>query len=148
MFSPRLLGQIRHPMLVLKSACHEDSQNTPFKIFEVKDNGYHFKNWLLFNFLLTLQKTSLLFNLEYLSQFFINFNDQCQFWNLLVMRTPKQTLIFEFDAALTELFKVEDKAQFPKSHYDIFCHYLKGTTPHQILFRDFPPEDQKYLGKF
>ena len=84
-------------------------------IFEVKYNGYHFENWLFFNFLLTLQKSSLVSNLEYLSQFFFKFKDQGQFWNLFVMRILKLTLIFKFDAALTETFKIEDKAQFPKS---------------------------------
>ena len=38
-----------------------------------------FKN--LFNFLLTLWKLSLVFNLKYLSQFFIKSKDQGQFWN-------------------------------------------------------------------
>ena len=70
---------------------------------------------MLFNFLLNLQKSSLVFNLEYLSQFFIKFNDQGQFRNLLVMRIPKLTLNFRFDAVLTEIFKVENKAQFPKN---------------------------------
>ena len=54
---------------------------------------------------------SLVFNIEYFSQFFIKFRDQGQFWNLLVMRIQKLTLIFELDAALTEISKVEDKAQ-------------------------------------
>ena len=70
------------------------------EIFKVKHNGYHSKYWLFFNFLLTLQKLSLVFNLN-----------SC----LLVMRNSKRTLIFEFYAALTEIFKVEDKAQFLKS---------------------------------
>ena len=64
---------------------------------------------------MTLQKSSLVFNLKYLSQFFIKFNDQGQSRNLLVMRIPKLTLHFRFDAALTEIFKVEDKAQFSKT---------------------------------
>ena len=63
---------------------------------------------------MTLQKSSLVFNLEYPSQFFIKFKDQGQFWNMLLM-ILKLTLIFEFYAALTEKFKIEYKAQFPRS---------------------------------
>ena len=63
---------------------------------------------------MTLQKSSIVFNLEYPSQFFIKFKDDGQFWNLLVMRISKLTLIFEVYAAISEMFKVEDKAQFPK----------------------------------
>ena len=49
-------------------------------LLNAKDNyihALHFKNWLLFNFLLTLQKLSLVFDLESLSQFFIKFKDHC-----------------------------------------------------------------------
>ena len=60
---------------------------------------------------MTLQKSSLVFNLEYPSKFFIKFKDRGQ----LAMRISKLTLIFEFYAELTEIFKVEYKAQFTKS---------------------------------
>ena len=33
-------------------------------------------------------------------------DDQCHFCNLLVTMIPKQTLIFEFDKKLTEIFEV------------------------------------------
>ena len=46
-----------------------------------------------------IMKMSLVFNIEYFSQFFIKFKDQGQFWNLLVMRISKLTLIFVFYAA-------------------------------------------------
>ena len=55
--------------------------------------------------LLYFQKLSLAFNLEYLSQFFIKFKDQGQFWNLLVMRILKLSLILEIDEEMTALFK-------------------------------------------
>ena len=58
-------------------------------------------------------KLSLVFNLEYLSQFFIKFKDLGQFWNVLGMGIPKLSSIFEIDEELTDLFKVEDKTQFP-----------------------------------
>ena len=50
----------------------------------------------------------------FLHEDLVKLDTQWQFWNLLVMRIPTLTLTFEFDAALTEKFKVEDKAQFPK----------------------------------
>ena len=52
-----------------------------------------------------------LFVLKYLSQFFINFENQGQFWNLLVMRISKLSLICRFDKELTEIFKVKDITQ-------------------------------------
>ena len=58
---------------------------------------------------------SIAFNPKYLSQNFIKFKDQGQFWNPHDKQIPKLSLIFEFDEELTELFKVEGKAQFPKS---------------------------------
>ena len=36
------------------------------------------------------------------------------FWNLLVIRIPKHPLHVGFDEVLAKLFKVEDKAEFPK----------------------------------
>ena len=50
----------------------------------------------------------------FLCYFFIEFKDQGQICNLLVMRIPKLTLIIEIDEELTEIFKVKGKAQFPK----------------------------------
>ena len=51
-----------------------------------------------------IMKMSLVFNIEYFSQFFIKFKDQGQFWNLLVMRILKLLLIFETDEELTEIY--------------------------------------------
>ena len=56
-----------------------------------------------------LSKMNLVFNLEHLCQFFIKFNKQGQFWNLLVMWMPKLFLIVESNEEL-EIFKVKDKA--------------------------------------
>ena len=47
--------------------------------------------------LLLLWKLSLAFNHEYLSQFLIKFKDQGQFWNLLVMRILKVSLMSKID---------------------------------------------------
>ena len=63
---------------------------------------------------LTFQKLSLAFNLEYLSQFFINFSNQWQFWNPHDKQILNLSLIFEFDEEMTEIFKVKGKAPFPK----------------------------------
>ena len=60
-------------------------------------------------------KLSLAFHLEHVSQFFMKFKDQGQFWNLLlVMRILKLSLILRIDKEFTEIFKVEDKGQFQK----------------------------------
>ena len=73
-----------------KCSIHAEFGEVLAETFEVKDNGFHSKYWLLFNFLLTLQKSSLIFNLEYPSHFFIKFKDQGQLWNLLFMRNFMQ----------------------------------------------------------
>ena len=53
-----------------------------------------------------IMKMSLVFNIEYFSQFFIKFKDQGHFWNLLVMRILKLLLIFETDEELTEIYQI------------------------------------------
>ena len=72
------------------------------------------QNLISIQLLLLLPKLSLAFNLEYLSQFFIKFKDQGQFWNLLVMRILKLSLIFKIYDKLTKIFKVKGKAQYLK----------------------------------
>jgi len=72
------------------------------------------QNLISIQLLLLLRKLSLAFNLEYLSQFFIKFKDQGQFWNLLIMRILKLSLIFKIDDKLTKIFKVIGKAQYLK----------------------------------
>ena len=43
-----------------------------------------------------------------------------KFWDkMYTPGIPKLTLIFGFDEELTEIFEVEDKAQFPKSQYRV-----------------------------
>ena len=66
---------------------------------------------------LTFQKLSLAFNLGYLSQVFINFNNQWQFWNPHDKQISNLSLIFEFAEELTEIIdneKDEDKINFWK----------------------------------
>ena len=53
-----------------------------------------------------IMKMSLVFNIEYFSQFFIKFKDQGLFWNLIVMRILKLLLIFETDEELTEIYQI------------------------------------------
>ena len=72
------------------------------------------QNLISSQLLLLLRKWTIAFNLEYLSHFFINFKDQGQFWNLLVMRILKLSLILEIDEESTKIFKVKGKAQFLK----------------------------------
>ena len=70
-----------------------------------------------FIFSLTFQKLSLAFNLEYLSQFFINFNNQWQFWNPHDEQISNMSLIFELADKLTEIIDIEkdeDKINFWK----------------------------------
>ena len=77
---------------------------------------------------LTFQKLSLAFNLEYLSQFFIKFKDQGQFWNPLVMRIPKLSLIFMINALMKDWLRysrLQGKAQFPK---------IQGTSLNNYIF--------------
>ena len=68
-----------------------------------------FKNLISSQFLLLFQKLSLAFNFEYVSHFFINFQNQSQFQNPHDEQIPKLLLIFEFD-------EVKGKAPFPKKH--------------------------------
>ena len=66
---------------------------------------------------LTFQKLSLAFNLGYLSQVFINFNNQWQFWNPHDKQISNLSLIFEFAEELTEIIdneKDEDEINFWK----------------------------------
>ena len=70
-----------------------------------------------FMFSLTFWKLSLDFNLEYLSHFFINFNNQWQFWNPHDEQISNLSLIFEFAEELTEIIdneKDEDEINFWK----------------------------------
>ena len=47
-------------------------------------------------------KLGLAFNLEYLCQFFINFNNQCQFWNPHDEQITNLSLIFKINEEITE----------------------------------------------
>ena len=70
-----------------------------------------------FMFSLTFWKLSLDFNLEYLSHFFINFNNQWQFWNPHDEQSSNLSLVFEFAEELTEIIdneKDEDEINFWK----------------------------------
>ena len=57
--------------------------------------------------LLYFQKLSLAFNLEYLSQFFINHNNQWQFWNPHDKQSSNLSLVFQFAEELTDIIDNE-----------------------------------------
>ena len=44
----------------------------------------------------------------------MEFKDQGQICNMLIMRIPKLSSIVEIDEEMTEIFKVKGKAQLPK----------------------------------
>ena len=70
-----------------------------------------------FMFSFTFRKLSLDFNLEYLSHFFINFNNQWQFWNPHDKQSSNLSLVFEFAEELTEIIdneNYEDEINFWK----------------------------------
>ena len=63
------------------------------------------------------RKLGLAFNLEYLSDFFINFNNQWQFLNPHDEQKKNLSLIFEFDEEISEIIgneKDETKLIFEK----------------------------------
>ena len=66
-----------------------------------------------FMFSLSFWKLGLAFYLEYLCQFFINFNNQWQFWNPLDKQISNLYLIFEFAEELT-MKKMKTKLFFEK----------------------------------
>ena len=101
-------------MTIPKHPLHAQFDEILAEIFEVKDNWYFSKINFVFIFFIA----------NFLRYFFIDFKDQGQICNLLVMRIPKLTLIIEIDEELTEIFKVKGKAQFPKrrwKHESNFC---------------------------
>ena len=55
-----------------------------------------------FMFSSSFRKLGLAFNLEYLCQFFINFNNQCQFWNPHDEQITNLSLIFKFNEEIME----------------------------------------------
>ena len=70
-----------------------------------------------FMFSLSFWKLCLAFNLEYLSHFFINFNNWWQFWNPHDEHITNLSLIFEFHEEITEIIwneKDETKLIFEK----------------------------------
>ena len=70
-----------------------------------------------FMFSSSFRKSGLAFNLEYLCQFFINFNNQCQFWNPHDEQNTNLSLIFKFDEEIMEIIgneKDETKLFFEK----------------------------------
>ena len=83
-------------MTIPKHPLHAQFDEILAEIFEVKDNWYFSKINFVFIFFIA----------NFLRYFFIDFKDQGQICNLLVMRIPKLTLIIEIDEELTEIFKV------------------------------------------
>ena len=70
-----------------------------------------------FMFSSSFRKLGLAFNLEYLCQFFINFNNQCQFWNPHDEQITNLSLIFKINEEITEKIgneKDETKLIFEK----------------------------------
>ena len=68
-----------------------------------------------FMFSSSFRKLGLAFNLEYLCQFFINFNNQCQFWNPHDEQITNLSLIFKINEEITEKIgneKDEDEINF------------------------------------
>ena len=70
-----------------------------------------------FMFSSSCRKLGLAFNHEYLCQFFINFNNQCQFWNPHDEQITNLSLIFKINEEITEKIgneKDETKLIFEK----------------------------------
>ena len=84
----------------------------------------------------SFRKLGLAFNLEYLSDFFINFNNQWQFLNPHDEQKKNLSLIFEFDEEISEIIdneKDEDKINFWKISTVFNLKYLNQTSKlHQI----------------
>ena len=59
---------------------------------------------------LTLRKLKLLFNCQYLRQFFIKLSNQGQFQNPQEKQILKLTLVVRFDKELMEILAVKEKA--------------------------------------
>ena len=91
-------------MTIPKHPLHAQFDEILAEIFEVKDNWYFSKINFVFIFFIA----------NFLRYFFIDFKDQGQICNLLVMRIPKLTLIIEIDKEMTELFKVKPRPNFQK----------------------------------
>ena len=91
-------------MTIPKHPLHAQFDEILAEIFEVKDNWYFSKINFVFIFFIA----------NFLRYFFIDFKDQGQICNLLVMRIPKLTLIIEIDKEMTELFKVKPRPNFRK----------------------------------
>ena len=72
----------------------------------------------------TLPKLSDNLDLEYLSQFFINSFNQGHFWNLLVMRILKLSLIKILKEKFQGIFK--DKVITPFFFVSCLCNYAKN----------------------
>ena len=75
----------------------------------------------------SFRKLGLAFNLEYLSDFFINFNNQWQFLNPHDEQKKNLSLIFEFDEEILEIIgneKDEDEINFWKISIVFNLKYL------------------------
>ena len=80
-----------------------------------------------FMFSSSFRKLGLAFNLEYLCQFFINFNNQCQFWNPHDEQITNLSLIFKINEEITEKIgneKDEDEINFWKISVVFNLKYL------------------------
>ena len=80
-----------------------------------------------FMFSSSFRKLGLAFNLEYLCQFFINFNNQCQFWNPYDKQITNLSLIFKFNEEIMEKIgnqKDESKLIFEKYQLSLTSNIL------------------------
>ena len=84
-----------------------------------------------FMFSLSFWKLCLAFNLEYLSHFFINFNNWWQFWNPHDEHITNLSLIFEFHEEITEIIwneKDETKLIFEKYQLSLTLNISAKTS--------------------
>ena len=80
----------------------ESQSHHPTKILDVRCIRIITTLEVRFMFSSSFRKLGLAFNLEYLCQFFINFNNQCQFWNPHDEQITNLSLIFKFNEEITE----------------------------------------------
>ena len=76
----------------------------------------------------------LLFNPQYLRQFFIKTNNQGQFRNQLIFRIPKLSLVVRFDKDLAEILRVKEKASISKSSSFLDARVVCDCKPIQACY--------------
>ena len=69
---------------------------------------YKFFSWIFIIMYSSSHKSSIFCSAQLLLQIFVNYQNQGQIWNLLVMTFSKHPLHVQFDQVLAEIFEVED----------------------------------------